>query len=256
MKTSRQLCLIILLFCLSACVAPTTAPTTDKASQASMHLKLAMAHLQNNNPTYALRELLQADKLDPQNSEIHEALAQAYQKKKAYAKAEEEYLQALQLNVDNPRLQNNLASLYLDMQQWDKAIEYFDKAAANLLFLNVHIAVTGRGYAYLQKGDYQQALNSFREALSMAPRFAPAYFHQSEVYRRLEDKTSEKLALEKSVEVAPGFLEARYRLAELLVGENDMTSAKEHLQQIVKRAPLSDWGTKAAAMLKVLDRQQ
>ncbi len=247
----KWLC-VALIMMLVGCAASTNGNKDSRQSQADMHYKLAAAHLQNNNPTYALKELLSAVELDPDNSEIHVALAQAYQKKNAYPKAESHYFKALELSPDNPRYQNNLAALYLDMKQWDSAIEYFDKAAANLLFLNVHIAVTGKGYAYFNKLDYPRALAAYKEAERLAPLYARAYFYESEVYRKTGQADLEKIALSKVVDLAPQYLEARYRLAVLLATENDLAGAREQLQAIVSRSPISDVGIRARDMLKVL----
>ncbi len=243
---------IVLFVVLVGCAPATNGSKDSRQAQADMHFKLAAAHLQNNNPTYALKELLSAVELDPDNSEIHVALAQAYQKKNAYNQAETHYFKALSLSPDNPRYQNNLGALYLDMKQWDQAIEYFDKAAANLLFLNVHIAVTGKGYAYFQKQNYPQALAAYKEAERLAPRYAIAYFYESEVYRVTGQSDKEQIALSKVIDLAPQYLDARYRFAVLLAQNNDLAGAREQLQTIINRAPVSEIGVKARDMLKVL----
>ena len=245
--------LLVMLLGASSC-APVNQDTPDNRQQADVHYKLATAHLQANNPTLALKELLIAVRQDPQNSSIHVALAQAYQQKKAYQLAEGEYLKALELSHDDPRYQNNLAALYLDMQEWDKAIDYFDKASKNLLFLNAHVALTGEGYAYLQKKDYIKALSIFKEVTTLAPRYAPAYFHQSEVYRALDNRELEKISLQRAIDIAPQFLQARYRLAVILVEENALAEAEQQLKMIIDFAPSSEWGFKANDLLRTLPK--
>ena len=138
----------LLIFGLFACVPANQQQGQSKSQQADAHFKMGISHLQGNNPTMALKELLLAVKDDPRNSAMHAALAQAYQLKKAYPQAEQHYLQAIKLSDNDPRFNNNIATLYLDMEQWDKAISYFDVAASNLLFMNAHVALTGKGYAY------------------------------------------------------------------------------------------------------------
>ena len=123
----------------------------------------------------------------PENAAIHAALAQVYQKKKAYVQAERHYKRALELSDPDPLYQNNLATLYLDLQRWDDAIEYFDKAATNLLFVNAHIAAAGKGYASFMKKDYPAALAGFDEALGLAPRYAQAHYLKSKVYAEQEN---------------------------------------------------------------------
>ncbi len=243
------LSLMLISFVLSGCV-PAGQAKADKSKNAEVHYKLAIAHLQGNNPTMALKELLNAVQSDPDNSAIHVALAQAYQQKKAYALAERHYLKALELEPGEPRYQNNLGALYLDMKEWDKAITYFDKAGQNLLFLNVHVAVAGKAYAYFKKDDYANALKYYQEAAALAPRYASAHFRQSEVYRKLNKPELEKAALLRAIDIAPQFLQARYRLAEVLVGMDEQEQAEKQLQTIIEFAPTSDWGLRAVELLR------
>lgn len=249
----RTILFLVMFFALmlNAC-APVSQEPSKNRQQAEVHYKLAAAHLQANNPTLALKELLIAVRQDPQNSSIQVALAQAYQQKKAYPQAEEHYLKALELSNDDPRYQNNIATLYLDMGEWDKAINYFDKASKNLLFLNAHVAVAGKAYAYFKKKDFSQALVYFKEVNTLAPRYAPAYFHQSQVYRAMENTTMEKVALHRAIDIAPQFLQARYRLASILLEEKAFKDAEKELRTIVEFAPQSSWGLQAADLLRRL----
>lgn len=243
--------LSLCLLAVSAC-APVGQTSSDTRNQADAHYKMATAHLQANNPTMALKELLMAVKKDPENSSIHVMLAQAYQQKKAYLLAERHYLESLRLSEDEPRYQNNLAALYLDMEKWDKAIAYFDKASKNLLFANAHVAVTGKAYAYFKKGDYSNALAFYKEAIDLEPRFAPAYFRQSAVYRQLKETELEKVALQRAIDIAPQFIQARYRLAELLIDAKELKLAAQQLQTIIEFSPMSEIGLKANDLLRSL----
>jgi len=243
---------LLLFFCLFACV-PASQPVTEKrAQQAEVHYKLGVSHLQANNPTQALKELLIAVENGPKNAAIHASLAQAYQLKKAYPLAEKHYLQALNLSDNDPRYQNNLASLYLDMQQWDKAIDYFGKAASDLLFLNPHIALTGKGYAYFKKQDYPAAIQQFEEVINIAPRYVQAYYFQSEAYQAMGENEMARRALEKAVDIAPGFLQAGYQLGVMLMQDEQPEAARARFERIVELAPDSEWGVRSAQMLKAL----
>ena len=249
----RILWILILAFAisLSAC-APANESAQNKRQQADVHYKLATAHMQSNNPTLALKELLIAVEQDPRNSSIQVALGQVYQQKKAYELAEKHYLIALDLSDNDPRYQNNLATLYLDMQEWDKAISYFDKASSNLLFLQVHVAIAGKAYAYFKKNDFPTAVTYFKEVTTLAPGYAPAYYHLSEVYRAMDNTPLEKQNLERAINIAPQFIQARFRLATLLIAEDLKDEAAEELKTIIKYAPTSELGHEARTLLKTL----
>jgi Tfp pilus assembly protein PilF len=246
--------LLVGLLALTGCAA-TTNRMEENRHQADVHHKLAEAHLQANNPSAALRELLQAVELDSSNAAIRASLAQAYQERRAYRESEVHYLEAIKLSNNDPRYENNLANLYLTLEDWDRAIIYFERAAKNLLFDSTHIAMTGKGYAFMQKGDYVSALLAFREAVMMMPNFAPAHYYQAEVYRLTEETTLEKVALRRTIELAPELVQARYRLAVLLLREGNYQGARQQLEIITNFVPDADEGRMAAELLKTIPKE-
>ncbi len=242
------------LLVLAGC-AGTASRIEDNSHQADVHHKMAEAHLQGNNPSAALRELLKAVELDSTNAAIRASLAQAYQERRAYQEAETQYLEAIKLSDNDPRYVNNLANLYLSLEDWDRAILYFDRAAKNLLFDSTHIAMTGKGYAFMQKGDYAAALQAFRDAVSMLSNFAPAHFYQAEVYRLTEETVLEKVALRRTIELAPELVSARYRLAVLLLRDGNYQGARQQLEIIINFVPDSDEGRMATELIKTLPEE-
>ncbi len=247
----RMVLFSLFWFFLFGCV-PQPQHVQKPAQQADVHYKLGVSFLHADNPTLALKELLKAVEYAPDSSGIHVSLAHAYQLKKAYPEAERHYLKALELSPEDPRYQNNLAALYLDMEQWDKAIYYFDEASQNLLFLNAHNALAGKGYAYFKKKDYAVALAQYQEVLTIAPRYAPAYFLQSDVYRAMGQPEQERKMLERAIDLAPNYVQAIYQLGVLLLKEEEEASATEKFEQVVDLAPDSEWGLNSAQMLRSL----
>lgn len=243
---NRALIAVLLTLLLGACVS------TDIEPKARPHYTLGLSHLQSGNPTFALKEFLKAVQDDPEDPEVRAGLARAYQAKKAYLLSEQQYKKALKLSDNDPKYQNNLAALYISMERWDQAIEYFSKAADNLLFMRPELALMGKGYAYYRKGDYPAALQAYRDAETIAPRLASLHFHVGETYAALDRMDLAKAAYNKAIFFAPAYAEARYQLAILLLKENQLDAAKEQLKKIVEQNTLSDWGLKAADFLKTL----
>ncbi len=254
MSTLRWLVYWLCIFGCCSCAA-TSQELQKNQQQGEVHYKLGVSYLQANNPTMALKEFLQAVEYQPQDSANHVALAQAYQLKKSYLNAERHYLKALELEPGEPSYQNNLASLYLDMGEWQKAADYFAEAAGNLIFLNPHVALTGKGYALYRKGDHSAALASFDEAMEAEPRYAPAYFYKSEVLGSLEQHEQALELLERAVELAPQYVQARYQLAILLLKENRIEEAADEFQAVVNLVPESQLGNKAAEYIKSLKKR-
>jgi len=226
--------------------------SAEKKNQAKSHYTLGISHMQSGSPTMALKELLQAAKIDSGDAEIPAALAQAYQAKKAYPEAKKHYQRALDISGNDPRYQNNLGALFIDMEEWDKAIESFGKAAENLLFMRTEVALTGIGYAYFKKGDFPAAVNYYQQARGIAPGFAPISMRLGEVYYALGQDVPARDELEKAIKLSPNYSEAHYRLGLINLREKNIRKAAEEFRQVVALSPDSEWGLQAANFLKTL----
>ncbi len=243
----RTITAVLLIVLLVGCVS-----SKNKQPQAMPHYTLGLSFLQSDNPTLALREFLKAIEDNPKDPQVHAGLARAYQYKKAYVLAEQHYIKALVFSDDDPKYQNNLAALYISMERWDQAIEYFQKASLDLLFMRPELAMMGKGYAYYRKGDYPAALQAYREAETVAPRLASLHFHVGETYAALGRLELATASYEKALLHAPTYSEARYQLAVLLLKGQKIDEAKNLLTIIVEQDPRSDWGMKAKDFLKAL----
>lgn len=243
----RIVCLIMLVTFLAGCAGP-----ARRAKGSETHYLLGVSYLQEQNPTLALKEFLQAETLDPRNADIQAALGQAYQLKRAYAEAETHYLRALKLKRDDPQIQNNLGALYLDMQRWDDAIRYFRLASGNLLFTRQSLALTGAGYAHLQKGEHLEAVGSLQEALRQNPQSAQARFLLGESYQALGKAEMAVQEYRRATEAAPDYTRAHFRLGLAYMKLGDKERAAASLREVLRLDPDSEMGTQAVDFLKLL----
>jgi Tfp pilus assembly protein PilF len=248
----RRLLLACCFFAVLCACAPPPQVQHDNIQQAESYYRMGVSHLQNNNPTMALQELLKAVAIAPQSDTIHAALGQAYQLKKAYESAEKHYLKAIEISNKEPRYMNNIGSLYLDMKEWDKAIDYFGQAADNLIFLRPHVALAGKGYAYLQKKDYPAALREFEKSAEVSTRYPRAYYLQSEALNAMGRTELARKALEKAVRLAPNYVQALYQLGVMEMKAQENEAAIGRFEKIVEVAPTSEIGMQAADLLRAL----
>ncbi len=224
----------------------------NKTNRAEAYYLLGVSYLQEQNPTLALKEFLQAEQINADDADLQAALGQAYQLKKAYPEAEAHYLRSLKLSRDNPQVQNNLGALYLDMQRWDQAIRYFRLASGNLLFTRQVVALTGLGYAYYQKGDYLEAVSAFKNALAQDPHYAQAHLMLGETYVALDKNELAITEFRQALKAAPDYARAQYDLGLAFRRQGDNAKAMEAFREVVRLAPDSEFGAKAADYLKLL----
>lgn len=239
-------------FILLLLVAAGCGVTKKSRNEADVHYLLGMSYLQQQNPTTALKEFLQAAELNPRRADIQQGLGQAYYLKKAYPQAETHYLRALELAPDDPQIETNLAALYLDLQRWDDAIRLFRKAGKNLLFSSPEIALTGAGFAYQQKGALIDAIGAYKEAIEANSLYAPAYLRLGEALYAMDKPELAADEYRKALNLAPEYVQAHFRLALACLKLRQNAQAENHLREVIRLAPDSDYGRQSRDYLKLV----
>lgn len=244
--------LVVWSILLLALVVGGCGPTTKPKDEVRAHHKMGQSYLARNEYTKALKELLAAEKLAPDDAAIQANLGEAYYGKRAYELSEEHYKKSLVLNPENPNVENNLAALYLDMQRWDDAARLFRKVSDNLLFPYRVRSLTGLGLAYQRGGDYIKAILAFNEALESAPDSTGIMALQAQTYMRMGKYDLAKTQLRKVVKLAPDFSAARLMLGECYLHLEDNDAAIEQFREVANREDGTERGDKARDYLKLL----
>lgn len=250
---SRFLCIGLILMAVftASCV-----PMEDKQSatqQADYHYMLGVSSLNEGNPTGALKELLEAEKLNRNDHQIQAGLAQAYWMKQAHGLSEKHFLKAIELSDNNPMYYNNLAALYLSMERYDEAIVVFRKAADNLLFDRPELAWTGIGLANFEKQDYAAAQRAYQKAIKLNSRYYLATYRLGELYYN-QDRPVEALEMfTRTVELAPGFADAHYWQGLVYMKMKESVKANISFREVVRLAPQSELAKLAGQYLKIIN---
>lgn len=246
-KQALALIFVVVILGATGCSMP-----DKKPQQGDAHYMLGLSHFQQQQWTEALQEFFKAVEADPQNPEFQNALAQAYQFKKAYPEAEKHYLIAMDLSNNEPLYQNNIGALYLDMQRWDDAIKYFRQASSNLLFGKPEISLTGMGFAYVQKGDYIEAVGAYQQAISNNERFPVPHLRLGEVYYKLDKWELAIQSCRKAIELAPDYTEAHYQLGLAYMKNGQKEEAQQAFAEVVRLAPISESARLAKGYIELL----
>jgi len=120
-----RLCVILLLIFTVAC-ASTQDPQRKKKAEAARNL--GEAYLREQNFNMALKELLKAESLNPNDPYLQNSIGLAYYGKHKHDKAIRHYKKALDLKSDYAPAMNNMGNSYMAQKRWESAIEYFEKA--------------------------------------------------------------------------------------------------------------------------------
>ena len=89
-----RFCASVILIFLTA-IGCASQKVKDRETRAQLHMQMGTSHLQQGNYPLALKELLNAEELDPDNPHIQNNLALAYFVRNKLNKAEEHFRKAL-----------------------------------------------------------------------------------------------------------------------------------------------------------------
>lgn len=243
------------LFAVLALAAGIASCSAKNAKLANLYLDKGVSYIQQDQYTFALRELLEAAKLNPDDPVIHYYLGIAYNGKKLIPEAIAEFKEAVRIRPDYSEASNYLGTVYSEMGKWDEAIGEFEKAVSNILYETPAGALNNMGYAYYKKGDYQTALSKFDEAVKREPNtlLLPLILKNRGMTYFARGQISEAIInLKKSLAVAPNFTETHYWLARCYLELKNTNAAKEEFRAVIKIAPDSEFGVKAREGLEAI----
>lgn len=244
--------LIFLVAVLVACV-PMEKRVSDKKS-ADYHYTLGISSLNEQNPTEALKEFIQAEKYDESDPRIQAGLAQAYWIKQAHGLAEKHLKRAIELSEDDPKYYNNLAALYLTMGRYDDAITAFNVAANNLLFDRPELAWSGIGLANVQKQNYTAAQQAYQKAMEINPNYYMAPFRLGELYYNLDRPVEALDMFTRTVELAKNFARGYYWQGLVYMKIKEPIKAKQSFLEVIRLDPQSESARLAEDYLKIINK--
>jgi type IV pilus assembly protein PilF len=137
----------------------------SQVDEAILRYQVAQNLLAKGETTQGLSELIQAEALDPKNSEIQNLLGLAYLQNGRPIEGEEHLRKAVNLDPKFSDAQNHLCAVLISAEKYDEAIAHCSKAVENVVYATPERAYHNMGLAYVKKGDNVKAAESFKKAL-------------------------------------------------------------------------------------------
>jgi type IV pilus assembly protein PilF len=211
------------------------------------------AYMRQGDYTSALRQLLEAEKMNPEDAFTQNDLGLCYREKKLMADAEAHLKKAVQLKPSYTPARNNLGRVYLEIGQVDKAIAIFKEISKDALYATPHYPLANLGLAYYKKGEYPTALQYYHKALKLEPDFVFALNGLGRTYLAMNKGRLALEYLKRALKLAPKVAEIHFEYAEanLMVGR--IAQAKTSFENALDLAPPeSEIAAKARQQLSML----
>lgn len=229
---------------------------------------LATAEALQHEYANALAHYEAAEQWDPDISGLYKNLGQAAYRAGNYSEAARGLAKAVVENPKSPALRAILGMSYFQLQRYGDAATAFyplgetgmrdpmagyawayslAKAgdmnhAAEVLttYQTGSLTNEGRllaGKLWIQIGDYEQAIASFRQVLSADPSFAGAHYGIAVADIRAQKWSEARAQLNAELAIAPGEPDALYSLGMVDVQESKNADAERRFEQVIARKP-------------------
>ena len=231
------------------------ASDAELKEKAGGYIRIGEANIQAGQYTQALKELLEAEKLTPDDPKVHYYLGIAYERKSFVDEAVKEFQKAIALKPNYSEALNYLGTIYLTRGRYDEAILSFKRAIANPLYETPSVALYNMGQSLRGQRGSQGGYASFSEAIRKEPNsyLVPVLELNLGVidYREGAYAESEK-HLMRSVERAPDLAEGQYWLGMAQLQLRKRKEAAESFKKAIQLAPESEWAVKSRENLNRL----
>ena len=94
---------------------------------------------------------------------------------------------------------NKLGNAYAEARQYQQAVESYDEAIR--LDPEYPLAYNNRGGVYAQLGQYESAIADYGEAIRINPRYANAYFNRAQAYAQSDLFIEARQDMERAVDL-------------------------------------------------------
>ncbi|MGB5156102.1 tetratricopeptide repeat protein [Desulfobacterium sp. N47] len=213
------------------------------------------AYMNQNDYTAALNELLEAEKLYPNDHHLHNDLGLVYMAKDRLQLAVDHFKKAIELKPDYAPAINNLGTAYLALKDWNSAISCFEKVYKNLLYATPHYPLTNLGWAYYNKNDFALAEKYYKQALKIEPNYSIALHGLGLTYLKMGNAPEAVIYLEKAMKYSPWVPERYFDLAKAYEKLEQYDKAIECYYNIIKISQNNDLSLQAEKEISRLKAQ-
>ncbi len=178
----------------------------ERGQRSKAHYQLGVSYLNENNIQPAFVEFQKALELNPNDKEVLNAIGIIYLLKlEDFPRAIEFFQRALEIDKNFSEASNNLGFAYERTGKYNEAVESYKVALSNPLYRYAEKVFNNLGRAYYRMKKYDNAVDAYKEAIKRSSDFPLPYYGLALCYNAMGRYGDAATALRKAVEVDPAY---------------------------------------------------
>lgn len=251
---TKYITLIFIALSLVACSSSKKKELSPEKKKARIYYNQGTNELIQHRYTQALKHLLEANALDPENSKILNNLGMAYYFKKRTELAINSIKKAIEIDPKNTEARVNLGTIFTNTDNFIAAEHQYNKVLDDLTYEKQFKTYYNLGVLYLKKNKELEAVNYFKQAINENASYCPAHARLGDIQFKNKDyEQSLKSYRKASLGVCYNDPDPVYRQALSLIKLKKYGSAKLKLEEIIERFSLTPYQELANKKLKTLE---
>jgi tetratricopeptide (TPR) repeat protein len=221
----------------------------------------SIAWFDENDTLAAIRSLTRSIEANPDNDDAHYLLGIIRLSRGEYEAAEKHLRETIRLRTDRDAhglagARNNLGVLLIHQKRYQEAIEQLKASSSEVMNREPWLAFGNLGWAYIELGDYDKAIEALRRAVFEQPKYCVGKYRLGQAFYLKKEFAAAVSVLKQAIETPePGCsdLQEAYHLLgmDLIRLEND-DEAREFLIRCVKINEFSKVGLECREALDSL----
>ncbi|MDJ0765457.1 MAG: tetratricopeptide repeat protein [Myxococcota bacterium] len=234
---TRQICIFVAIIGISMACGSSQVSEKQQRQSERFYEAASIAWFEQKDTLAAIRNLTRSIDTDPNNDHAHYLLGIIRFSRGEYDAAETHFLKtaALRDPVDPAGLagvRNNLGLLLIHQKKYTEAVPLLEASAKEVLNREPWLAMGNLGWAYIELGEYDKAIEILKRAMFDQPKYCVGLYRLGQAYYMKQDYDSARAALEQAIGVPEPGCDAMQEAYHLL----GMTYLRLELDDDAKRA--------------------
>ena len=171
------------------------------SEKSQLRMQLGVSQMERQNYPLALKELLAAEELNPNDSAIENNLGLVYYFLEKFDESIAHYKRAIEIDPKFTDAKNSLARVYIEIQKYDLARKALSEVLADLTYPYAFKAYANLGLIEFKTQNYSAAIKNFKLVLQKNREDCLVQTYLGRSYLELKQLSSAQQQLEKAAEL-------------------------------------------------------